>query len=99
MDKCGLPLQISTVSHLAQLLLSTCLSMPTEAITIGGHWVNCFVKCNPELNLKYTQKYDYQHAKCEDSNLIRAWFARVQETIKKNGIVAEDIYNMDETGS
>lgn len=74
MDKHGLPLQVSSVSHLAQLLLSACLSMPTETITIGGHWVNCFVKHHPELNLKYTQKYDYQCAKCEDPKLIRAWF-------------------------
>ena len=98
MDKCGLPLQISTVNHLAQLLLSARLSISTEAVTIGGHWVNRFVKRHPELNLKYTRKYDYQCAKYEDPKLIRAWFARVQETIEKNGIVAEDIYNMDETG-
>ena len=43
-------------------------------------------------------KYDYQHAKCEDSKLIKAWFAQVQETIEKYGIISKDIYNMDETG-
>ena len=36
--------------------------------------------------------------KCEDSKLNKAWFKRVKETIEKYGIVAEDIYNMDETG-
>lgn len=45
-----------------------------------------------------TQKYDYQHAKCEDPKLIKAWFTQVQETIEKYGILMEDIYNMDETG-
>ena len=96
MDKRGLPLQLPTVSYLAQLLLSARLSI--QAITIGGHWVNRFIKRYPELKSKYTRKYDYQRAKCEDPKLIKAWFARVQETIEKKGILMEDIYNMDETG-
>ena len=99
MDKHGLPLQLPTVSYLAQLLLSARLAQSsTQAITIGGHWVNQFIKRHPELKSKCTRKYDYQRAKCEDPKLIKAWFARVQETIEKNGILMEDIYNMDETG-
>ena len=50
------------------------------------------------MKLKYTQKYGYQRAKCEDPQLIKDWFKRVKETIEKYGIVSEDIYNMDETG-
>ena len=98
MDKRGLPLQLPTVSYLAQLLLSACLSQPFHTITIEGHWINHFIKCHPELRSKYSRKYDYQRAKCEDSKLIKAWFARVQETIEKYGIISKDIYNMDETG-
>ena len=98
MDKCGLPLQLPTVSYLAQLLLSARLSQPFHTITIGGHWINHFIKHHPELRSKYSRKYDYQHAKCEDSKLIKAWFAQVQETIEKYGIISKDIYNMDETG-
>jgi len=98
MDKRGLPLQLPTVSYLAQLLLSARLSQPSHSITIGGHWVNRFIKRHPELKSKYTRKYDYQRAKCEDSKLIKAWFTRVRETIEKYGILMEDIYNMDETG-
>ena len=98
MDKRGLPLQLATVSYLAQLLLSARLSQPPHSITIGGHWVNHFIKRHPELKSKYTRKYDYQRAKCEDPRLIKAWFAQVQEIIEKYGILTEDIYNMDETG-
>ena len=65
---------------------------------IGGHWVNRFIKRHPELKSRYTRKLDYQRAKCEDSKLIKAWFARVQETIEKYEIMKENIYNMDETG-
>ena len=94
MDKCGLPLQLSIVRHLAQLLVFACL----PSTTIGENWVNRYVKRHPELRSKYTRKYDYQRAKCEDSGLIKSWFMRVQETIQNYGILMEDIYNMDETG-
>ena len=94
MDKRGLPLHLPIVRHLAQLLVSACL----PSTTIGENWVNRYVKRHPELKSKYTRKYDYQRAKCEDSSLIQSWFMRVQETIQKYGILTEDIYNMDETG-
>ena len=85
-----------TVQHLAHLLLSACL--PNQPTTIGENWVNCYIQHHPELESKYTQKYDYQCAKCEDPELIQSWFTKVHETIQKHGILAEDIYNMDETG-
>ena len=94
MDKHGLPLHLPIVRHLAQLLVSACL----PSTTIGENWVNRYAKRHPELKSKYTRKYDYQRAKCEDSSLIQSWFMRVQETIQKYGILTEDIYNMDETG-
>ena len=81
MDKCGLPLQLPTVSYLAQLLLSARLSQPFHTITIGGHWINHFIRHHLELRSKYSWEYDYQHAKCEDSGLIQSWFICVQETI------------------
>ena len=94
MDKRGLPLHLPIVRHLAQLLVSARL----PSTTIGENWVNRYVKRHPELKSKYTRKYDYHRAKCEDSGLIQSWFMRVQETIQKYGILTEDIYNMDETG-
>jgi len=47
---------------------------------------------------KYSQKYDYQQAKCEDSELIKGWFKWFYNTIQNYGILTQDIYNMDETG-
>ena len=96
MDKRGLPLQLSTVRHLAQLLLSA--RLPSQPVIIGECWVNHFIKRHPELKSKYTRKYDYQRAKCESPGLIQGWFERVNETIQKYRILDEDIYNMDETG-
>ena len=53
MSQCGLPLQISNVHYLAQLLLSAQLKAPKKA-TIGELWVNCFIQHHPELKSKYT---------------------------------------------
>ena len=97
MDKHGLPLQLSTIHYLAQLLVSSYLSS-SQPVTIGEHWVYHYIQHHPELKSKYTWKYDYQCAKCENHKLIKAWFICVKKTIKKYGIIKEDIYNMDETG-
>ena len=50
----GLPLQISNVRHLAQLLLAARLKSPNQA-TIGENWVTQFIKHCPELDSKYTR--------------------------------------------
>ena len=93
----GLPLRISNVRYLAQLLLSARLKS-SEKAAIGEQWVNWFIQRHPELKSKYTHQYDYQRAKCENPELIKNWFTCVQETIQKYGILEQDIYNMDETG-
>lgn len=46
MDRRGLPLQLSTVRYLAQLLLSTRLS---SFQPVGECWVNRFIQRHPEL--------------------------------------------------
>ena len=66
--------------------------------SLSEKWVNRFVKRHPELQSKYTQKYDYQRAKCEDPELIQNWFKLFTNVQQKYGILHEDIYNMDETG-
>ena len=93
----GLPLQLSNVRHLAWLLLSA-WSKPSKDISISERRVSQFIKCYPELKSRYTRRYDYQRAKCEDPELIKGWFNRVQEVILRYGIAEQDIYNIDETG-
>ena len=69
-----------------------------DAPPVGKLWVHRFVKRQPELRTRYTRRYDYQRAKCEDSKVISEWFALVQNVKAKYGIVDDDIYNFDETG-
>ncbi len=56
-----------------------------------------FINWHFELKSRYNRKYDYQRAKCEDPEVMQAWFRLVQNTIAKYGIADEDIYNFDKT--
>ncbi|EDN03594.1 conserved hypothetical protein [Histoplasma mississippiense (nom. inval.)] len=81
---------------MANLLLVSRGSNPSP--TVGECWVRNFVNRHEELKSKFSRKYDYQRALCEDSEVIRGWFRLVQNTIAKYGILDDDIYNFDETG-
>jgi len=99
MEKRGMPPTKAFVYQMAELLLAerlTDLTRPKPII--GKNWVQNFVRRYPELQSKYNRKYDYQRAKCEDPETIRAWFRLVQNTINKYSIHDDDIYNFDETG-
>jgi hypothetical protein len=37
---------------------------------VSERWITRFIKWHDELISKYTRKYDYQHAKCEDLEVI-----------------------------
>lgn len=90
----GMPPQISIVRQLAQLLLSARTSPQASAPAyISEKWVTRLIQRHEELQSKYSQKYDYQRARCEDPELMI-----FQSTIEKYGILEQDIYNMDETG-
>jgi len=65
---------------------------------VGVRWAHNFVKRQPELRTRFTRKYDYQRAKCEDPKVIREWFALVYNVKVKYGILDDDSYNFDETG-
>lgn len=69
-----------------------------DASPVGKRWAYNFVKRQPELRTRFTRKYDYQRAKCEDPKIIREWFTLVQNTKAKYGILDDDVYNFDETG-
>jgi len=81
---------------MANILLAERGTTPIQ--TVGENWVSKFIRQRDELKTRYTHRYDYQRAKCEDPKAIREWFDRVQITIMQHGIAMEDIYNFNETG-
>jgi len=99
MDQRGLAPRPDSVRRIANLLLekrSNPNSNPNSQV--GLRWVYNFVQRHQALQTRYNRKYDYQRAKCEDLQVIRDWFRLVENIIAKYSILAEDIYNFDETG-
>jgi hypothetical protein len=94
MDRRGMPPRIAALRQMAGLLLS----QRGQTASVGENWPRKFINRQDAIKSKYNRKYDYQRAQCEDPELIRAWFQRVQQTIAEYGILEEDIYNFDETG-
>ena len=96
MDQCGAAPQPSHVQDMANILLSKCGSMNIQSI--GINWASNFIKCRDELKSRFSQRYNHQHAKCEDPKIIQEWFNCIQIIIMQHGITLDDIYNFDETG-
>ena len=69
-----------------------------DASPVGKNWTTNFIKRRTEIKTKFSRKYDYKRALCEDPEVIGHWFELVRNTIAKYGIQEEDIYNCDETG-
>jgi hypothetical protein len=83
----------SVVEDMANLLRKT-----RGASRVGKHWAANFVRRQPELRTRRSRPYDYQRAKCEDPEIIGAWFELFRNMVAKHGILESDIWNFDETG-
>ncbi|EEA24967.1 conserved hypothetical protein [Talaromyces marneffei ATCC 18224] len=65
---------------------------------VGENWVTNLIKRRPEIDSKFSRRYNYERAKCQDPKIIKEHFDRVRAAISEYGILPEDIYNFDETG-
>jgi transcriptional regulator with XRE-family HTH domain len=72
-DERGSLLQLAAVKEMADCLLAQRHQGP-----VGKHCANNFVQRQPELQVKFNQKYDYKRTLCEDPELLRGWFRLVQ---------------------
>lgn len=59
------PLRPSTVRGTANLLQTT------PVLSIAEKWVYNFMKLDQLLSSRFSKRYDYERAKCEDSKIIR----------------------------
>jgi hypothetical protein len=53
---------------------------------VGIKWPSNFVQRTTALQTKFTRKYDYKRAKCEDRQVIIDWFDLVRLTREAHGI-------------
>ena len=93
LDSRGFPPRPQDVRDIADLLLTV-----RDGLPVGKNWTTNFINRRPELKSKFSRKYDYKRAQCEDPVIIGEWFQLVQNTIAKYRITDEDIYNFDEAG-
>jgi DDE superfamily endonuclease/helix-turn-helix, Psq domain len=93
LDSRSFPPRLSGVEDMANRLLAD-----RDAPPVGPRWASNFVKRHQELTTRFTRRYDYQRALCEDPKLIGDWFKLVRNVVAKYGILEEDFHNFDETG-
>jgi hypothetical protein len=93
MDDRGMAPTLAYIRTMADLLLASRGGQPT-----GENFVRKLVNRHDELKARFSRRYDYQRAQCEDPALINEWFTRVAKIKVQYGIVDDDIYNFDETG-
>ena len=97
LDRRGFPPHIIDVRRMADALLAARGQDPPPQ-PVGKKWVSRFIQSQPELQTKWTRKFNSQRAQCEDPAVIAAWFKLVAETRQTYGVLDQDIYNFDETG-
>ncbi|KAJ6436862.1 Glycerate kinase [Purpureocillium lavendulum] len=93
LDARSYPPRLGEVGDMANRLLRD-----RGAPRVGPRWASNFVKRQPELRTRFSRRYDYKRAQCEDPDAINAWFCLVRNVVAKYGIADADIYNFDETG-
>lgn len=96
MDTRGAAPRPAAVREMANVLLAKRGTTPIK--TVGEKWVYNFTQRTPELQSRFSRRYDHQRAKQKDPKVIQEWFNSVQAMVQQYGILPEDIYNFDETG-
>jgi hypothetical protein len=96
MDSRGVPPRPSHVQEMANILLQA--DNPSGFKPIGKNWVSTFTNRREEIKIRYSRRYNYSRAQCEDPKIIKEWFNCLQRIQMQYGISSEDIYNFDETG-
>jgi hypothetical protein len=76
MDSRGSAPRPSMVREMANLLEKR---GTTPVISVGEKWVYNFVKRLPLLSSRFSKRYNYERAKCEDPKIIGEWFNLVEK--------------------
>ena len=69
MDLRGAAPRPSMVREMADLLLEK--RGTTPVLSVGQNWVTKFVKRYPLLSSRFSKRYNYERAKCEDPKIIK----------------------------
>ncbi|KAJ6086156.1 hypothetical protein N7486_010669 [Penicillium sp. IBT 16267x] len=99
LDSIYLPPKRPVIAAAANAILASYhIDDSTKPPTIGGHWLQRFLRRHPEYLSRRQRAMDIERKKCLDKQVAKDWFDSYQETIAQYGITADDIWNFDETG-
>jgi hypothetical protein len=84
------------VREMANLLLEKRGTTPVSLV--GEKRVYSFVKRRPLLSSRFSKRYNYERAKCEDPKIIKERFDLIYKTIVQFRIDPDDVYSFDKTG-
>lgn len=95
-DDRGFPPRLDMVKDMALNLERKRTS--AEPSPIGKHWVSRFLKRQPSLALKMSTQLERQREHAKDPKLLQDYFSKLGVLIRKHGLKAFQIFNMDEKG-
>jgi hypothetical protein len=72
LDKRGLPSRPFMVRDMANILLSQRVDQQ-----IGENWVYRLIQRRSELKSRFSRRYNYECAKCENQKIIQEYFDRI----------------------
>ena len=95
----GHPLRHQFLHELAEELRKKPVKLEGKLILpLGKEWVHQFLKRNPVLKSQLSKSIEKARAEVTKEE-VQAWFKAFKSVIQEEGILEENIYNMDETGS
>ena len=65
---------------------------------LGKNWIQRFQKRHPDLALKLSTQLERQRAYAKDPKLLQDYFGKLSRLIRRHGLRAFQIFNMDEKG-
>ena len=96
----GYPVHHSFLRELVEEIQKLCVADSTDLspLRFGKHWVPCFLSPNPIFQSKIAKNIKAAHKKVTETQLEN-WFKEFKQIVEEYGILLENIYNIDETGS
>ena len=97
LDSINLHVRQEFVVDAANAILKERAGKNNTPLTVGKCWIKRFLKRHSYDTVK--QKVLEQNRQvAENPKVVREWFEKLRKVIQEEGILPEDIYNMDETG-
>lgn len=73
--------------------------MKSDFQPVGEGWAGRFVDRHEKISMYWSKPLDTQRARCLNPTSVKGWFELVKRELIDAGILPENTYNMDESGT